>query len=446
MAIRGRVADDAAEAWLKHASEVDAASWGNWSTAEGLRRLLAIYHSLMNGCPSNILQLFDQFDEADLKTEARNLMSFPPQREKVQLIDQAEDALRKLARILRMLDERLGEQAEGAVLDPEAEWAVDECDCFVVPVAHFGINQDRARTGQSFGRRGILRHRVLSRKVTGVTIHLTVHPDFASAAERKDVPPMTFGAAVFPDFDFKYDERPENRFLMTEVSCGDGIHANVALQVGAFREAGCDIAVWPELTIDTDARVHLSGLLQPTSDPRPHPAVVVAGSWHVEADDKHFNESVVYDGRGEPILFFDKMRIFRFKGRAEDIQAGTSVEILIWDNKLLAFAICKDFCDRAKDVPIVGLDVDLAIVPSMGGSSTLDAHGAAASDMKIRFGTRTFVVQQSVPMADLAAGYVMALPDEPLKEPRKSMETEGEFTTFQLMREKVIQAGARKAL
>lgn len=440
LARRGRVADDASEAWVKHASEVDAAPWGVWSTAQGLRRLLAIYHGLMNGCPSNILQLFDQFDEADLDARANHLMSFPLQREKVQAGERAEDALRKLARILRMLDERLEEQAEGMVLDPEAEWAVDECDCFVVPVAHFGINRDRARTGQSFGRRGILRHRVVSRRVAGVTIHLTVHPDFAGAAERRDAPPTTFGAAVFPDFGFKYDERPENRFLMTEVSCGDGLHASVAMQVEAFREAGCDIAVWPELTIDPDARVHLSGLLQPTSDPRPHPAVVVAGSWHVEADGKHYNESVVYDGRGECVLTFDKMRIFRFRGRAEDIQAGTSVEILVWDNKLLAFAICKDFCDRARDVPIVGLDVDLAVVPSMGGSSTLDSHGAAASDMKIRFGTRTFVVQQSVPLDDLSAGYVMALPDEPLKEPRESMETEGEFTTFQLMRKKAVQA------
>lgn len=434
MARRARGNDDATTAWLGKASRTDSTSWGPWRNVASIRRLLAAYHALIAACPANDLQFFDQLDEATLADRSQNLTAFPESREKLSCADDVETAMLKLALVLRMLDTLLAEQAEGAVLRPEDEWCVEEHDCYVVPVAHFGSNQDRARTGQSFSRRGLIKHRVIHRRVADVDVRLTIHRDFASAADRSVARSLTFGAAVFPKFRFKHQKLPKNRFLLEEVECESGIEVAITTQMTAFRQSGCDIVAWPELTIDEDAREHIASLLEPSADSKRNPNVVVAGSWHLRDKDKIYNESIVYDGRGEFILRYDKMRIFRYEGMHEAIEPGGSVEVLVWDDKVLAFAICKDFCDRAKALPIASLDVDLAIVPSMGELKTLESHAVAANDMKILFGARTFVVQQTVPLGKLADGYVMALPSEPIKEPVKGMESKGEFITFQLVR------------
>lgn len=432
--MRGDAAKKAREDWVEAASAHDAATDPCWTTVADLRHALASTHALLASAPDNLLRLYDAIDEAKLQKKARDMGSFPDTRQRVSPGDDAEKTLLAMARLLRLLDDRLHEQVEGPVLRPEEEWACEECDVFVVPVASFGVDGDGPKTNQSFTRRALRHHRILARSIGGVAIHLTKVDDIASTSLREGSASTTFGTALVPDFSFMHEELPGKRFIVTQVDCPGGMPALIDLQLDAFRGAGCDVVVWPELTIDLDLRKHIvTRLGTPASEGTLHPTVVVAGSWHVERNGAHANECVVFDGRGDDLLSFDKMRLFRFRGLDEAIEPGGDVEVLVMEDQLLAFAICKDFCDRANGVPppIRRLDVDVAVVPSMGDEKTISAHLAAASDMKIAFGTRSVVVQQNIPGLGLPTGFLMSLPDVPPGPHLGDMASESHFNTFQ---------------
>ena len=103
------------------------------------------------------------------------------------------------------------------------------------------------------------------------------------------------------------------------------------------------------------------------------------------------------------------------------------------DRELIAFAICKDFCDKAREVPIRSLDVDLVLVPSMGRLNTMTAHRDTADTMKISFGTRAVVVQQTYPFdpAKDPSGYLLKAPKEPRAAEPKTLAARRSFTIFQ---------------
>ncbi|GGF18091.1 hypothetical protein GCM10011611_24920 [Aliidongia dinghuensis] len=128
---------------------------------------------------------------------------------------------------------------------------------------------------------------------------------------------------------------------------------------------------------------------------------------------------------------FGKNRRFSFDGLTEDINVYGKVHIIATDRELIALAICKDFCDKARAVPAISLDVDLVLVLSMGRPNTMTAHRDVADDMKVRFGTRTVIVQQSYPRAPLEpAGYVFKALKDPRSAQLDALAECADFTTF----------------
>lgn len=443
------------ENWVRRLALLDRDPlWASWSEPPTTRILIARLHKALSEAPPNLLQEFDQLDESTLAAEASRKLAFLSARERIPPGCDPAEALRRGACLLRALDEHLFETAEGPVVDPEEEWRCAEIGVYVVPVARNVVQNGGPRTGQTFDRRGLLFHRIIPTHVDEVRIGLTRHPDLSDRSIREPPPPRTFGAAAFMGFSLKYDTLEAKRFVVTAAGCRGGLDKAVSRQVDAARAASCDTVLWPELTMPLDAvSLVCAGLV---GDPlrSAHPPFVVAGSWHVARDGSYSNLAPVLDGRGQQILMFGKMRRFTFRGLTEAIEIPSVVEIVVTDRELVAFAICKDFCDKARDGPVTGLDIDLALVPSMGPPNTMTAHRDVADDMKVRFGTRTFVVQQSyplpgapkpepeeaakprrkarnsVPAAARAPAYVLPLPKEPRAQELGNLAANREFTTF----------------
>jgi hypothetical protein len=125
------------------------------------------------------------------------------------------------------------------------------------------------------------------------------------------------------------------------------------------------------------------------------------------------------------------MRRFDFGGSFESIDPGESVPLLATENELIGFAICKDFCDLARRVPIKSLDIDVAIIPSMGGETTVGAHIDAAHELRVLFGTATFVVQQAYPKSPGLVGHVMKMPERPNELRPDDLAERSAWTTLQ---------------
>lgn len=159
---------------------------------------------------------------------------------------------------------------------------------------------------------------------------------------------------------------------------------------------GAHAIVWPELTIDDDALGTLQDELAAAALREGHgPEVVVAGSWHRQHGDHLRNSAPVLDATGNEHAHHWKSVLFiGAQVRQEMVEPGDEILVLACDRFLASVAICKDYCDLATEAPWPFLDVDLLLVPSMGGRSTMDGHVARAAQDVISHGLRVFVVQQ----------------------------------------------------
>ena len=143
----------------------------------------------------------------------------------------------------------------------------------------------------------------------------------------------------------------------------------------------------------------------PLGDPRRIP-IVVLGSWHVEEDGHFFNRAEAVTGRGKALASCDKRRKFAFAQRYEAIAPAQRVTVIVMEDRLVAVAICLDFCDDTADEVYRHLGADLVIVPSMGDLKTVEAHQRHAKQLQSQQGSVSLVVQQhpSLPgQADAAA-------------------------------------------
>lgn len=426
---KGAAAEASAE-WRNRLSEFEKDNlWRNWPRPAALRGLLRKLHSIIEAAPANLLQQFDALDEAELTEAARGLMGHMCARRRIAAEDDDGEALRCAATMLRSLDEQLWETEDDLPLEAPDCWLTPDGEAYVVRAPRPVIRGGGPATGQSFSRRGLLYHRVIPRRIEDVEIVLAAHPD---VTEEPAPACRTFGAALFEGFRLEHEERPGKKFVVTAADCDGGVDEALGRHCDDARDAGCDTLLWPELTLPPDKVERLAERLSKSPLRTAAPPVVVAGSWHVETDEGRFNLAPVLDGRGTTILSFGKSRRFSFGGLTEDIEVDGSVTILVTDRELIAFAICKDFCDKARSVPVKSLDVDLVLVPSMGRSNTMTAHRDAADDMKVRFGTRSAVVQQTYPRKPPEpAGYVLPAPKEPRAKDVAALEADRDFTTFQ---------------
>lgn len=428
--------------------------WQKERSAKVYRDLLARLHSLILKRPSSILQDFERILESDLENALADAKahlstsgptSLPPRRSR----------LFEAAVMLRALDALLLEEKEHSRATTPKCWLTSDGRFYVVPLPRAVLNEGGPRLGQFFTRRGLLYHRVIPRSIDDVRIELDLHPDLDIGRGRDSA--RTFGAALFSDFALEVRHPEDQAFIAVSASCKGGMDIAITKHCAQARKAGCDTVLWPELTMPPDKVAHLqNNLVQAPLETRPSP-VIVAGSWHMPCAGGWANTGTVLDGRGEELLTFGKRLKFVLRSKAtaaihwERIKPYPVIHILMTERELIAFAICKDFCGLTDGKPpVVGkLDVDLVLVPSMGGVTTILAQRDQAQHMKIAYGTRTVVVQQlpsqkrDAPPSDEAPppeeagvpgtilGYVLKAPDDPGALELKGLATSLDFTTFQ---------------
>ena len=402
--------------------------WSDWRKSSNLRTLLHRLHETLQSTPENVLQDFDQFDEQALAVEARGLLSNIVVSRRASSETTHGGALFRAAAVLRALDELLLESAENIIDEAPDSWLTTNGEAYVVPVPRPVMVDGGPLTHQSFSRRGLLYHRVIPTRIGDVDVVVEPHPDLATGAN----PERTFGAALFTSFQLDYEKVGSKHFVVTEVRCADGIEVVVDRHCSSARAMNCDTLVWPELTMNPDRVKQVQANLSNAPLRSALPPIVVVGSWHLPGDKRHQNLAPVLDGRGQALFTFGKSRRFSFGGLTEDIDVHGKIHIAATDRELVAFAICKDFCDKARVVPITLLDVDLVIIPSMGQPNTMTSHRDAADEMKVLFGTRSAVVQQTYPVNEKEPpGYVLRALKEPRAAELRDMEERREFTTFQ---------------
>ena len=290
-----------------------------------------------------------------------------------------------LAALVRALDADLAGLSLGG--DGSDHYRVPGYDCHVIPVER----PWRLRKGRQPERRAMRYHAVIPSRLGEIEITVATRPEIETGWVSQP-----FGAAMFEGMQFV--ERFPND---ASIVLADAVLANVegvmAGQIAQGEADGCAILTWPELSMPGASREALERRLRADPLRNGRVPVVVAGSWHVACPEKpgaYANECAVLDGRGRPLATYRKRIPFVSKGRAELIEAGRELLVLASADALIAIAICRDFCD---DTPSCGYDdlpLDMIVIPSMGGSETLEAQVRHAKTQRSKQGSATFLVQQ----------------------------------------------------
>lgn len=382
-----------------------------------LRDRLAALDQLMRKAPWNILSNFDLLDEVELVADSAD---------RAELIEagilgwkkvpvSAHQTLVALATEIRAYDEllaRLDSRYNRIPFDPSAEWRTSDSSAFVIPSRRGRDLGSKDGDGLSYGRRGTLMHRIIPASLNG----MPVRPITLAALEpRPGSGIVLLGAGLFPGMTLK-TRKSANGFIAIGVEHPD-IPAALDRQVAAL--AGSAALVWPELTLDDSALDRLGPALAKLAFEREDvPDVVVAGSWHRARGDAMRNVAPILDGTGRPTAEYSKVVIFQSDELGpEDIAAGGEIIVIACDRFLATVAICKDYCGLGTDSPWHKLDVDLLLIPSMGGATTMEGHLTRANQDRIAHGSRAFVVQQGVKRKPGdPEGYVFPASDKPPKD------------------------------
>ncbi len=314
-------------------------------------------------------------------------------------------------------------------VSPEA-WHCAANRAYVIPRARPREPASK-RENQRFTRRGILHHRILPEVLdAGYRVRLIRH-DTAACPPGEEV---AMGAAFFPGLALQIRHEGDE-FVVTGATC-EGAPETVARQLDAAYADGCFAAMWPELTVTPALLERIEEILAEralSDDPRTSLQIVVAGSWHLQEDDKMSNVATVLDGYGQEVLRYRKVLPYQDrKIGTEAIAPASEVPVLVTDDHLVGFGICKDFCDVGVPLAYKDLDVDLVLVPSMGNPTTMEGHRSTAKVMRVTFGTRAFVVQQADhdSPAEEQPGWVLPFPDDPTRGPLSALRQSGDWQCY----------------
>lgn len=261
--------------------------------------------------------------------------------------------------------------------------------CYVIPVER----PFRAQGGKDRARRATVHHAIVPSELGALTVELILLPDLP---EKEPGNSWHYGAAIFDGLTLDIAARDPDGFIVADAPVPQA-EMTISGHVGSALAAGCDVLVWPELTIPDARLVVLRERLgaDPLADPRRVP-ISVAGSRHIELAEGHWvNRTDVFAGKGRHLASYDKRKIF-FEGEGpfEDIVSGEKLLVLVAEDRLISVAICKDFCDDIDNEIYSRLCVDLVLVPSLGGTGTLKAHKRSAKSTQSKQGSVTFMVQQ----------------------------------------------------
>ncbi|WP_242416452.1 nitrilase-related carbon-nitrogen hydrolase [Sphingomonas panni] len=325
------------------------------------------------------------------------------------------DILDAAAAQVRALDHFLFHHrpVRGRPNDPNEDFLCYDLGVHAIPRAAASppSNPDDVGT-KTYRRRGVIWHRLLPRVTSsGHVINLQWHRDMFHSFRSTGAQVVS---ALFDGLLLERDETFE-RFVVSSAHCSDE-HGALEQHVAAAFTEGAVIAVWPELTMPEPRRRMLADLLKAMSAAAPlgtGPSFAAAGSWHEVEDRKVRNRMHVLSRSGQPRFHHDKSIPLESKTLGtEELEESDTLAVLIMEDALVAFAICRDFCEDQIARAYLELDVDLVVVPSYGDVNTIDAHRHMAQTLATDFGTRTFVVQQVVPEEVSSSGLGYVLPPE----------------------------------
>lgn len=184
---------------------------------------------------------------------------------------------------------------------------------------------------------------------------------------------------------------PAGRWRALSFNDADRRLASLQQSLNAARDAGAQVIVLPELSIDPSMRDEviqwLSGL-----DSGDRPLLLVQGSFHEQLADGWFNTAPLVDGCALDVLMVHrKLRVFGgVEGPdgadlAEAIDIGRVMHLLVTAAGTFGVLICKDFLDADADVATLlqRAPVDWPLVPSYGNETTRKAHHEAAASAAI---------------------------------------------------------------
>ena len=320
-----------------------------------------------------------------------------------------ERLLRFLAVRIRALENELYSLSDGAPARQPAHCEVrfEEDSAFLL------LRNSRvrtAKTGDSFRRRALRSSRLFPKKIGDFNVKLVFphDPRGRSRALRNSV--ISMGAGLFENLELK----------VRSVSGGFIVEDAVApLQLDVIRDQivraskhDCVGVTFPELTIGkATADAVASRLGDGTWDCEL--SIMVVGSRHeAAAPERWFNVATILDGYGTVINSHRKL--FRFsdgEGPHEAIELGDTVVVVVLEQVVLTFGICLDFCNLSEEPPYPDLDVDIVVVPSCGGASTMRGHIRRSGDLIRKLKSKSFVVQQHYaerPTSSDPLGYVLA--------------------------------------
>jgi hypothetical protein len=286
-----------------------------------------------------------------------------------------------------------------APVNADRDYAAPGEEVLVVPCRERRLGAG-GRDRQGYERRGVLKHRILPRRVGRYEVRLFGGGSVPLAAP-VGPPPFRGGAALFENLDLQIVHPASGTFLVEGVDASD-LDGQVDRCLGAAHRQACSALVWPELTIDPRRRERIGAwlanrLFEEAADGA-RLDLVIPGSWHDRASDAAVNRSVVLDGDGRELLAYEKLFGLHVpEYGSEAIRASRTLHVLVLEDLLVGFGICRDFAEGSAENPFPNLDVDLFLAPSLGNATTLEGHVTTARVMASRFATRAFVVQQGFP-------------------------------------------------
>jgi hypothetical protein len=388
-----------------------------------LHEAIAVAYATIAETPEPILQDYARFSENAL---TENIFQRAEEVAKgamaVSLSGNQEDILLDAGRLLRAIELNAVESSHFIESDRgedlEDAWRTSDGKYYVIPrmTPLAGID------GKPFLRRALLHYRVLPTQVDGFAVRLyrsSLAADARWLIKGGDTPERSFGAALFPGLCVELAHVAPNGFTVNGLTGCDAISC-IDNHLAEARGGECCAVVWGELTMPEANLLHLRAALKSTALDGCGPLrYLVAGSWHSEMQGLMRNACHVLDGYGESIFTTYKWAKFQVKDRWEVIAPGNEIDVLIGEDELAVVAICRDFLQATTDLPYGKLDIDIALVPSMildiEEEATMAAHKATANQMRVRYGTRTFVVAQPAQAGPGGVGQVLAFPSKPLE-------------------------------
>lgn len=304
----------------------------------------------------------------------------------------------------RALDLALNHEgvSDGPAHDPDAEYFCKASDAYVIPRSAKPFREGHG-SRRHFRQRGTPHHRVIPKMFGSFVMDL-------HRLDRLEVDPSSerpLGAAMFENFTLLYDGDGEN-LVIRDVDCASA-EATIRRQVAAACAANCWTVVWPEYTMPPRNLALLQEQLLDvacSAEPAAGPDWVLAGSWR--SGEPAENVAWILDGYGYPALSLAKAIPYRENQLGvEAIQPRYRVPILVTDRALVAFGICRDFCEMGQETAWEALNVDLVVVASMGSDeNTMLSHRSVAHHSVAR-GQRAFVVQQREKTGTGTTGWVL---------------------------------------